>query len=170
MAKRKTTIAKQLSGPDTALLAAVRKGNFKGLRAALEKGANPDADDEQGTALAQAVNYPVHCEEMVLALMAAGADLAPLRNALVWAVNLGNADLVRKLIEAGADLNIDSLMGTPLARAAQRGHAEIADALIAAGADVNAGAPLVAAIKERHSDIACRLIEELNRFPVNSGV
>jgi hypothetical protein len=85
MAKRKTTTAKQLAKPDTALLAAVRKGNLKGLRAALEDGEDPNATDEQGAALAQAANHPVHSEEMVLALLAAGADLAALRNSLVWA-------------------------------------------------------------------------------------
>ena len=174
MAKNiKQPSSKKLSQADTALLAAVRKGNVKRLRAALEDGANPNAEDEFGAAIAQATNEPSRGEEMVMALIAAGAGLAPLRNAVVWAVHLGNADLVRKLIAAAADLNMATLAGKPLEVAARRGLTEIVDVLIAAGANLNAGAPLVAALKEGHSAIALALIRagaEVNVHPSVSNV
>lgn len=159
MAKRKTVRSMQLTTSDAALLAAVRQCDVRRLRAALAEGANPSAEDEHGPALGQAVHAPVDVDALVMSLVEAGADLAPLRDALPWALFRRNVELARKLVAAGADVNAASLSGAPLQIAARCGYKEIADALIAAGADLNAGAPLVAAIKEGHSQIAVALIE-----------
>lgn len=59
--------------------------------------------------------------------------------ALMWAAAAGHVDVVRLLIEAGADVRaVDNEGVTALHLARANGHAEVAAALIAAGADPNA--------------------------------
>lgn len=58
--------------------------------------------------------------------------------ALVYAVGHGNVELVRVLLDAGADPDLRGAGGfTPLGRAALDGHARIARLLLRAGADVD---------------------------------
>lgn len=59
--------------------------------------------------------------------------------ALMWAAAAGHVDVVRLLIEGGADVRaVDNEGVTALHLARANGHAEVAAALIAAGADPNA--------------------------------
>jgi ankyrin repeat protein len=58
-------------------------------------------------------------------------------SALHWAVHHGNADLVSKLLAAGADANAHNDYGaSPMSEAAVRGDTKIMGALLAAGASV----------------------------------
>jgi len=57
--------------------------------------------------------------------------------ALQWAAHNGDADLVRRLIKAGADVSAFNDYGaTPMSEAAERADAQILDMLLKAGADV----------------------------------
>lgn len=84
--------------------------------------------------------------------------------ALFKAVRSGDADSVRSLIAAGANVN-QKLRGdgTPLIEAARLGRLDLVDLLLAAGADPNLplngdGNPLIAASANGHYGIARRLI------------
>jgi ankyrin repeat protein len=60
---------------------------------------------------------------------------------LIVAAAGGNAEMVRLLLQRGADPNLDSEQGSPvLFRAAQYGHSEVVSLLLEAGADPNATA------------------------------
>ena len=79
--------------------------------------------------------------------------------ALHYAVNRGvvyiphNLEIVRMLIEAGADINKLTNNGrTPLCFAATGGHPEATKILIDAGADLNISSPLREAIEGANSD------------------
>jgi ankyrin repeat protein len=89
--------------------------------------------------------------------------------ALNKAISIGHSDIVRALIEAGADVDIlddegESLetRASPLYEACFSGHVHIVRALIEAGADVDIGqgceSPLWCASAEGHIDIVRELI------------
>jgi ankyrin repeat protein len=81
---------------------------------------------------------------MAEALLNAGADASAKlpggSTLLMSAARTGNADIVRLLIEHGADVNVkgETYGETALVWAADQNHAEAAKVLIAHGADVNA--------------------------------
>ena len=84
--------------------------------------------------------------ERVNALLEIGADVNERgsRNSqserftpLYWACVKGHVDIVRLLLNRGADVDVKNYYGTALYWACKRGHAEIARFLIDAGAKVN---------------------------------
>ena len=84
--------------------------------------------------------------------------------ALIQAASDKNAEQVRALIQAGADVN-RRMNGTALCNAASRGHDEIVRMLIEVGADVNKRAsegyfnPLLHAASKGYLDIVRALVE-----------
>jgi len=87
-------------------------------------------------------------------------------SALETASGMGNASLVKLLLESGADPNIVNSKGmSPLQMAAYSGHLEIAATLIQAGADVNARdqeygyTALAAAASRGHLSVSLLLLE-----------
>merc|ERR1711974_455453 len=57
-------------------------------------------------------------------------------SSLHWASLNGHVEVVKSLIQAGGDVNMQSESGwTPLHCASQNGHVEVITALLAAGAD-----------------------------------
>jgi uncharacterized protein len=61
---------------------------------------------------------------------------------LLWAANLNDADLVARLLQAGANPKVRNQLGSaPLAEAAFHANTEMIKALLAAGADPNAAGP-----------------------------
>lgn len=84
----------------------------------------------------------------------------------VWqSAGVGHAEIVRILLEAGADANLADEDGvTPLTVAAQNGHFEVVKILLKAGADVNLASkhgvsPLLLAAQNGHTDIVKILLE-----------
>ena len=85
---------------------------------------------------------------------------------LHWSAEKGHLDVVRALIEAGADVN-PKMIGdrTPLFLSAEEGHLEVARALVEAGADVNAKqynkgwTPLHMSAEMGHLEVVRALIE-----------
>ena len=87
-------------------------------------------------------------------------------NRLRVAVMLGNTDMVRWLIDRGADVNAASPRDGRVALlwAAQKGHLEIVTALIVAGADVDVAdssgiTPVQWAVENGHADVVESLID-----------
>ena len=90
-------------------------------------------------------------DQAALAELAA-ADRLELRDDLLEAARVGDAEAVRALLRAGADASAARGDGiTALHLAAEHGHAEAAGALLDAGAAVNAGTSFNASILARSS-------------------
>jgi ankyrin repeat protein len=86
--------------------------------------------------------------------------------ALTESYDFGNISRSRRLIKAGADVNVINKYGvTPLFMAAQNGHLEIVILLLKAGADVNIAnkesgiSPLWIASQQGHSEIIRMLLK-----------
>jgi ankyrin repeat protein len=104
-------------------------------------------------------------------LLEAGADpnaqSSPGRPALYLATLHGNAEVVRLLIDHGADVQAETVDGAILVKATVEGHREIVEMLLDGGADVNAtgrdwtpeDTALLAAANHGHLGIAELLIE-----------
>ena len=88
------------------LLAAARKGDLAAVKAQLDKGVNVNAKNRYGA------------------------------TALAYACDRGNVDIVKLLIERGADVNVkDSFYGaTPISWASGNGHTEVVKLLLDKGA------------------------------------
>ena len=150
----------QYSRGETVLITAIQEGHTEFVAALIEAGADVNFQNKKGeTALMRAVSRRekeasgrINFEmweasrrkntEMVIALIAAGADLNIQdihgNTALMLAIQRKNIDIVKALIDAGADLNIQDIHGnTALMLAIQQVSLWIADYLVVAGADVH---------------------------------
>lgn len=96
----------------------------------------------------------------------------PGRTALMFAASNNHEEIVRALIDAGADINIKSSHGTTaLMQAALEGHLQITKALIEAGADVDdLRRALPYAISNRHIEVVKALIEAGVNVNANIGL
>jgi ankyrin repeat protein len=149
-----------LAHPDgeTPLMAAATTGRVEAVKILLEHGADPNAQDmfQQETALMRAVAE--EHSEVVDLLLAAKADpnrqaritsLETRKNAdhpsggftaLMWAARNGNEPIVRKLVAAGADVNLrNGDDATAMAIAIVNDRFDMAATLVELGADVNDG-------------------------------
>ena len=157
----------------TPLHMAVKKGNKAMLQLLLEKGGNIFKEDgENYTVLGRAiVDGRNAAAEIVRLLIANGAQLNGFaRNGnmptkpLILAVEFGKANLVRALLDEGADIETKDAQGTtPLIKAAQVSRKEEIKILLGKKANINATnnkaeTPLIAAIKARSDEIAILLL------------
>lgn len=82
---------------------------------------------------------------------------------LLIAINDGDLEKVRSLIDAGSDVNARSYTGdTALVVASRKGRTEIVKTLINAGAEINSEGlwhPLISAIIHGHTDVAKLLVQ-----------
>ena len=125
----------------TALMEAVRNGDDARVKTLLDRGADPNVADAEGTpVLMNAVVYAdVQCVQL---LLERGADPngknAMGATALLWAA--GDPDKALPLIAAGADVNVRSALGRSalLAAAAQNGTAPVVKVLLSKKADLSA--------------------------------
>jgi ankyrin repeat protein len=106
----------------------------------------------------------------VKTLLAGGADVNAAQGdgmtALHWAARSGDAEIVRMLLYAGANVKAVTRLGayTPLMMAAALGHAEAVAALVSAGADVKAvnstgSTPLMLAARSGDARAVTMLVE-----------
>lgn len=104
------------------LITAIRSGDLQGVIAALAAGADPNFADQLGEA------------GLPLRLAAFG----------------GNMDIIRELVERGADANQDTrkMPSAPLTLAVKSGRTEVVRLLIELGADIPAGLQTGLSLKE----------------------
>ncbi|MCE5319077.1 MAG: ankyrin repeat domain-containing protein [Parachlamydia sp.] len=128
----------------TPLRLATDQGNEKIVRALVDAGADVNQKFLDETPLHFELGLENPNPAILKALIEAkGADLnepvvgtAPLHRA----ISKGNAEAVRMLIDAGADVNkVDADSMTPLYHALSKGNREVMNLLISAGADVTKG-------------------------------
>jgi ankyrin repeat protein len=131
----------------TTLLAAFSQGNGKIIQLLIDRGASINEIDEKG------INY----------------DRIDYKTALHIAAKIGLANVVKILLENGADVNHEGsdfeFPWTPLHHAAAAGHLEVVKILLEGGAEVNPPdhgeytphSPLWWAENEGHSDVAAFL-------------
>src|SRR5262249_38973415 len=121
---------------ETVLATCARAGSLEGVKALLARGADPN-----------------------------GREKLKGQTVLMWAALQKHPDVVRTLVERGADVHLRSLGGfTPLLFAAQQGDIETAKVLLAAGADINettpeSGSALVVAAASGHEALAIFLLD-----------
>jgi ankyrin repeat protein len=124
-------------GPsETPLLAAVHSGDVERVRALLASGADPDGCQDLGEGEAsiplELALWSKHRDIGVL-LLDAGATPTP--SSVQAAIVARDAELVEKLLAAGADANA-LVAGTPLlVHAVRSGDADVVEQLLAAGAN-----------------------------------
>jgi len=138
-------------GLNDALFKSARNGDIWRVETALGHGA--DINFREGRILLAAVSGRHH--RIVDFLIDKGIDLAPVRNdALCEAAHAGDAVLVRKFLEHGADANHDE--ASALSLAVPRGNADVFRLLLAAGADARAreGVLLHQTISHGHAEAA----------------
>ena len=101
-------------------------------------------------------------ESLADVVMAAGASNAV--EAMTEAATEGNAEMVKRLIDAGADVESEMYGVTALIRAATRGYEDVAKVLVDAGANVDVKAEydttaLMSAAYSGHADVVKVLID-----------
>jgi ankyrin repeat protein len=136
--------AQRISEANAGLLMAANNGRLEAIATALRNGADINVQDDYGvTPLIGAMRGDA--PECARLLLHRGASVTPCAKvygtALAWAACHGHLDLVREMLQSGADPNADSDgYGNPLQLCALCPHdsgVEVAKALIAAGADVH---------------------------------
>ena len=133
------------AGTDARLIDAVKNGDVKAVRAALQQGAPVTAAEPDGsTALHEAVRRE-HLD-IVDVLLAVHADVKAASRYNITPLSLacanGNASLIDRLLKAGADPNATSEEGqTALMTAALNGKVDAVKLLLARGAHVNVQEP-----------------------------
>lgn len=152
----------------TSLHLAVRSGERETVELLLDHGADPNlrgSDDGLSPTELAFQEESWRRSSLVRLLLEGGGALDPGRtygermNALDLAVEVGNAELVRVVVDAGADVNETLYPAAPLTMAALNGYTEIVETLVSARADVNVsdpmgGTPLRWAVERGHLAVA----------------
>jgi ankyrin repeat protein len=159
-----------LMGADTGhspLVDAAKSGDKDAVRSLLQKKADPNAADADGTT---ALHWAAHNDNLESAdlLVRAGAKVNAVTDLGVtplWlASENGSSTMVRRLLEAGANPNLALLSGeTPLMVAARSGYPDPVELLLAKGANANAHGPrgqtaLMWAVSQQHPEVVKVLI------------
>ena len=150
------------AGGDLPLVDAARNADAGAVRALIQKGANVNATEGDGTT---ALHWAAHRDDLATVdlLIRSGARVNAANDlgaTPLWAACLnGNPAIVRRLLQAGANPNAALLLGeTPLMVAARSGNADVVEQLTAKGATVNTRAArgqtaLMWAVSQRHPDV-----------------
>ena len=117
---------------DQDLIDAVRDSNLTRVRKLLAVGAEVRARRGAALRLAIARVYV----DVVRLMLATGTDVGTLDGALYTASRSGRAEIVRLLLDAGADVH--AFVDGALRAASEEGYAEVVRMLLEAGADVHA--------------------------------
>ena len=149
----------------TPLMIAITADDWDLVRELLNDGANIMAGHKENALdVAEMMESEKKLLEVVVAVKGTNIDIKgiPL---LMWAIIKGHIDIVKYLVEQGADLNAQDEDGwTVLMWAAQRGHIDIVRYLVEQGAEVNLQykdgyTALMQAVREGHTSIVRYLVE-----------
>jgi ankyrin repeat protein len=161
------------------VLDAVRDGNKDALLSLLQKKADVNIPDPDGSTALLWASYHDDLETAEL-LLRAGAKVNTANDlgaAPLWAASQnGSSAMVRRLLAAGADPNAALLAGeTPLMVAARSGYPGVAEQLLAKGANPNAhGAraqtALMWAVAQKHSEVVKVLLAHHADLNLQSAV
>ena len=157
------------AGPDSSLVTAVKRGDAGAIRTLLQKRADVNAAEADGTT---ALFWAVQRDDLQAVSLLVGAH-ANVNTAnrygatpLSEACTSGNVAIIEKLLQAGSDPNATAREGeTPLMTAARTGKVEAVKMLLAHGADVNAReqlrgqTALMWAAAENHAAVISALVE-----------
>ncbi|KAK3268434.1 hypothetical protein CYMTET_23064 [Cymbomonas tetramitiformis] len=147
------------------LHAAAEKGMVEMVRDLVDKGAEVDAEDGEGhTALTQALAGGKEAAARALLEAGAGVDAGTGQRPLHAAAMKGTVEMVRELVEKGAEVDAEDREGcTALTVALAFGQEAAARALLEAGAGVNAGTgrrPLHTAAEKGMVEMVRELVEK----------
>jgi len=149
---------------DTPLIFSIKNENLDMVKFLLDLSANPNQEDDFGKT---PLIYAIESENMpiIRCLVDRGATIAQNNNKiLLFAIKIGNLDLIKFLIEVGVDVNHCSNHGTtPLIFTIERGNLELVKFLITNKADPNTKdyyghTPLIKAIVVGNLDMVNYLI------------
>jgi ankyrin repeat protein len=155
---KEPTLAKSVSdwGGMTPLHWAVKVGDEEIAKILIDHDARINEGDNWGKtplALAQEIRN----KSMVDLLKAHGATEQDYEAMILWAIQQGDYDTVKKLLEKGVDVNMSVPNGNCLIDyAAESGHRDIAELLVEKGAsirDTEEYSPLDRAVEEGHLDM-----------------
>jgi hypothetical protein len=160
-AARRELEIKSIPYTEQELVNRVRHRDLEITKLFLAAGINPDARDEEGATVLQAVQ--AGDMGIIEALLNNGADVnahdAKGSSALYLAILIGDNESARILVRKGADVNASNNEGeTPLMIAALKGYPDNVKLLLDAGANLNAKdkrgeTPLMHAIERNHSEV-----------------
>jgi uncharacterized protein len=165
--------------PAAPLIDAVKSGDKVALRALLQKKADVNATDPDGSTGLHWASYRDDLESADL-LIRAGAKVNAVTDLGVtplWpASENGSLAMVRTLLEAGANPNAALLSGeTPVMVAARSGYPDVVEQLLAKGANPNARGPrgqtaLMWAVSQKHPTVVKVLLTHYADIQLRSDV
>jgi ankyrin repeat protein len=149
----------------TALILASANGRLEVVRALLDANADVNARNRFSSSALELASWQGHAE-VVRALLAAKADLNSNPCVLYSASASGNVDVMKLLLDAGADKDGKNCGGdnTPLISAIEEGSANVVRVLLEAGTDRemrdgDGYTPLIAAIRHSRVEVVSLLLQ-----------
>ena len=164
---------------NASLIEAARAGDRAAVKTFVQKGANVNAAEGDGTTALHWASYRDDVEAADV-LLKAGAKVNAANDlgaTALWTASLnGSSTMVRRLLQAGADPNLALLAGeTPVMVAARSGAVDVVEQLIAKGANVNARGTrdqtaLMWAVAQQHPDVVKVLLAHRADIHAKSAV
>jgi uncharacterized protein len=166
-------------GSHPSVIEAVKNGDKVALRALIQKKADVNATDPDGSTALEWASYRDDLESADI-LIRAGAKVNAANDLAVtplWpASENGSSSMVHRLLDAGANPNAALLAGeTPLMVAARSGYPDVVEQLLAKGANVNAHGSrgqtaLMWAVSQKHPAVVKVLIAHHADIQLKSDV